>query len=103
LRGLSAHTPFRLIHTDNKEPQSQRQFGDKGDPWKIRDRQCEEEPEAVDPVSHAGSHHQQAENCRKKLRPKDEEPEDEATVERLDAGAKIQVELQGEYQKLTGE
>src|SRR5437870_3339440 len=49
-----------------------------GNPLKIRDRQCEEEPEAVDPVSHAGGHHQQAENCRKKLRPEDEPPNQRA-------------------------
>src|SRR6266513_6148459 len=64
--------PFRLVHADNKEPQGQRQFGDERNPLKIRDRQCEEELEAVDPVSHAGDDHQQAENWRKKLRPKDE-------------------------------
>ena len=65
--------PFRLVHTDNKKPQSQGQLGDERDPWKIRNRQGEKKPEAIDPVSQAGHNHQQAENSRKKLRSKDEE------------------------------
>src|SRR5437667_11865082 len=59
--------PFRLVHTDNKKPQSQGQLGDERDPWKIRNRQGEKKPEAIDPVSQAGHNHQQAENSRKKL------------------------------------
>src|SRR6516162_63248 len=78
LQCLNTRTPFHLVDTDDKEPQGQRQFGDKRYPLKIRDRQCEEEPEAVDPVSYAGDDHQQAENCRKKPRLKDEDSDQDA-------------------------
>src|SRR6185503_1792151 len=40
LQCVSLRTPFRLVHTDNQEPQSQRQFGDQCNPLDIRDRQC---------------------------------------------------------------
>ena len=48
----SLRPPFRLVDADNNEPQGQRQFGDESDPRKIRDWQCKEEPEGVDPVCH---------------------------------------------------
>src|SRR5262249_30054959 len=70
LRRLSF--PFGSVDANTQQPQSERHFRDKGDPWKVRYRQREKQTEAVDPIGCAGNNHQQPENPWKKRGAKDQ-------------------------------
>src|SRR6266566_5645599 len=76
---INLRMPFDIVYTDDKQPQRHRHFADECDPQKVPQRirdlwQREKEHEAVDPISHPRSNHQEAENSRKEPGPKDEVP-----------------------------
>ena len=67
--------PFRFVHAKDEKPQGEGVFGDERNPQNVGDiRPLEKKPEAVDPISYSGKHHQHAEKPWQKFRLENERP-----------------------------